>query len=225
MNGPATDVTEPQLGMIHPDFESLVQRMIQAVDKERLAELRKDFHTRLRITLTQPDDSEVVQDLWDFFYDWCIFEQKLPETVSDLRPEEQLVWRQVKGGNLRGLYTVQRSSASELKLKELYSGKTYAVVSRRANDFVGISKGDIIEGRLLGEGEPESRSCFRFVRKPSYHPPEIHTYIKKKIRQFRRSQDYSTYQTWLWLLVGMYLKHRIYRHMPIDKIYDDNSRI
>jgi hypothetical protein len=25
--------------------------------------------------------------------------------------------------------------------------------------------------------------------------------------------------------VGMYLKYRMYEHMPIEKIYDDNSRI
>jgi hypothetical protein len=63
------------------------------------------------------------------------------------------------------------------------------------------------------------------MRRPSYHPLEVHSYIKKKVKQFKRSQDFATYQSWLWLLVGMYLKHRIYHHMPIDKIYDDNSRI
>ena len=47
----------------------------------------------------------------------------------------------------------------------------------------------------------------------------------EKLRQFKKVKDYASYQNWLWLLVGMYLKHRIYDHMPIDKIYDDNSRI
>ena len=50
-------------------------------------------------------------------------------------------------------------------------------------------------------------------------------FFKKKVKEFRKSQDFATYQAWLWLLVGMYLKHRIYHQMPIDKIYDDNSRI
>ncbi|HUQ56183.1 hypothetical protein, partial [Lentzea sp.] len=75
-----------------------------------------------------------------------------------------------------------------------------------------------------GPAEPKAKD-FAFVRRPSYHPSVVHDYIKKKVRQFRKSQDFSTYQAWLWLLVGMYLKHRIYNHMPIDKIYDDNSRI
>lgn len=211
------------LGLIHPEFESLVQRIIQTVDKEKLAELRKDFHTRLRITLTQPDNAELIEDLWDFFYDWCVFEQKLPEMMESLAPQDQDVWSHVKGGSNRGLYSVVRANDSGLKLKELYTGKTFGITKKNSNDFLGIDRGDIIEGRLVGEGEKDKE--FSFVRRPSYHPAEVHAYIKSKVKQFKKSQDFSTYQSWLWLLVGMYLKHRIYNHMPIEKIYDDNSRI
>jgi len=213
----------PELRMSHPEFESLVQRIIQTVEKEKLAELRRDFHARLRITLTQPDNAELIEDLWDFFYDWCLFEQKLPETIEGLAPNEQSVWIHVKDGSQRGLYAVSWASDTRLKLKELYSGKTVLIPKERANDFVGIERGDIIEGRVVTRGEGNKE--FKFVRRPSYHPVEVHDYIKKKVKQFKKSQDYSTYQSWLWLLVGMYLKHRIYNQMPIEKIYDDNSRI
>lgn len=214
--------SEPKLGLMHPEFESLVARIIQTVEKDKLAELRRDFHTRLRITLTQPDNTELIEDLWDFFYDWCVFEQKLPEMLEALGPSEQNIWSQVKGGSQRGLYSVQKANDSSLKLKELYSGKSFVIEKKRANDFMGIDRGDIIEGRLVtGENE----KVFSFVRRPSYHPTEVHDYIKQKVKEFKKSQDFSTYQSWLWLLVGMYLKHRIYSHMPIEKIYDDNSRI
>jgi len=213
----------PNTGMINPDFESLVQRIIQTVEKDKLADLRKDFHTRLRITLTQPDNAELIEDLWDFFYDWCVFEQQIPETIETLTHHEKEIWTHVRGGNQRGLYSVAKASDDALKLKELYSGNSYVVKKKGTSDFIGISRGDIIEGRLVGEAE--SDKIFSFIRKPSYHPSEVHTYIKGKVRQFKKAKDFSTYQTWLWLLVGMYLKHRIYHHMPIDKIYDDNSRI
>jgi len=218
------DKSAPQFGMIHPDFEALVQKIIQTVDKDRLAELRKDFHTRLRITLTQPDNAELIEDLWDFFYDWCVFEQQLPEMVDSLTPEERSNWNHVKGGSVRGLFEVAKESSAGLKLKDLYSGKSFLVPRNAPNDFLGISRGDILEARLLNR-DADVKKGFSFVRRPSYHPTEVHTYIKKKVRQFRKVQDYSTYQAWLWLLVGMYLKHRIYNQMPIDKIYDDNSRI
>ena len=216
-----SDASVPQFGMMHPDFESLVQRIILTVDKQKLAEMRRDFHTRLRITLTQPDDAELIQDLWDFFYDWCVFEQKLPESLDSLQPNEQTMWSRVKDKSQRGLYSVTRANDDGLKLKELYSGKVFIIPRKSPSDFLGISRGDIIEGRLVNEDE----KSFSFVRRPSYHPTEVHAYIKKKIKEFRKQQDFSTYQNWLWLLVGMYLKHRIYNHMPIDKIYDDNSRI
>ncbi len=217
----------PHPGMVHPDFDSLVQRLIQTVDKDKLAELRKDFHTRLRITLTHPDNAELIEDLWDFFYDWCVFEQRLPENMAQLStpmPDSVVeLWNKVKEGSQRGLYSVTKSSDDGLKLKELYSGRTFSVGKFAPNDYLGISRGDIVEGRLVGE-DAEGKD-FRFVRRPSYHPTEVHSYIKKKVRQFKKTQDFSTYQSWLWLLVGMYLKHRIYHHMPIEKIYDDNSRI
>lgn len=212
-------------GMVHPDFEALVQRIIQAVDKDKLADLRRDFHTRLRITLTQPDNAELIEDLWDFFYDWCLFEEKLPDRIATLDAHEREVWSHAKGGNQHGLYTVQKISDESVKLKELFLGKTFVVKKVVPNDFIGINRGDIIEGRLVGMVEGSSTGAFSFVRRPSYHPEAVHSYIKNKVRTFKRAKDFATYQSWLWLLVGMYLKHRIYHHMPIEKIYDDNSRI
>ncbi len=213
-------VTSPRL--VHPSFETLVQRIIDSIGKDKLATLRKDFHTRLRITLTQPESSELIEDLWDFFYDWCVFEQKLPENVANMDTEGQTLWTHVKGGNERGLYAVQKTNNTGLKLKELYTGKVFAIACRQPSDFIGIEKGDILEGRLVVEAEAQG---FSFVRRPSYHPVEVHDYIKRKVKEFRKTKDFTTYQNWLWLLVGMYLKHRIYQHMPIEKIYDDNSRI
>ena len=211
-------------GLIHPQFESLVDRIIATVDKQKLTDLRRDFHTRLRITLSQPEKTELIEDLWDFFYDWCVFEQKLPEVMEGLSDDIRTIWSEVKGGNQRGLYLVNKLSDDEMRLKELFTNETYELPKNSPSDFVGISKGDIIEGRLVGQGT-EKKMKFSFVRRPSYHPLEVHDYIKRKVKEFKKAKDFTTYQTWLWLLVGMYLKHRIYDHMPIEKIYDDNSRI
>ncbi len=216
--------TEPRLALIHPDFEAIVNRIIQTVEKSKLTELRRDFHTRLRITLTQPDNSELVEDLWDFFYDWCIFDQKLLETLT-LNAEERNLWGHVKEGCKRGLFIVKAHTGKGITLKDLYEGRQYSIVKKDPQDFMGMERGDIIEGRLMAQPEDEKRLTFHFVRRPSFHPIEIHSYIKNKIREFKKTKDLPTYHSWLWLLVGMHLKHRIYPHMPIDKIYDDNSRI
>lgn len=220
-----TELTAGQVsGIVHPQFESIVDRIIKVTNKETLADLRRDFHNRLRITLTHPDKAELIEDLWDFFYDWCVFEKKLPDNMSDLPQNIQIEWAHVKEGNTRGLYEVSKVTDKILKAKELFTGNTVELHSRTPTDFLGISKGDIIESRLVKEGEAK-KEYFNFVRKPSFHPVEVHGYLKRKVKEFKKNKDFETYQTWLWLLVGMYLKHRIYDHMPIDKIYDDNSRI
>ncbi|MCB0418449.1 MAG: hypothetical protein H6617_06820 [Bdellovibrionaceae bacterium] len=208
-----------------PDFERLVQKIIESVDKAKLAEMRRDFHTRLRITLNQPDNTGLIEDLWDYFYDWCFFEHNLPETIETLSGEEAGVWKHVKVANQRGLYSVQKTPDTELKLKELYTGEIFWVKNLKGAEQVAFSKGDFLEARLVGDPEASKKQKYLFLRKPSYHPAEVHPYIKTKIKTFKRNKDFSTYQNWLWLLVGMYLKHRLYSHLPIEKIYDDNSRI
>lgn len=211
-------------GTLYPDFVAIVDQLIETVDKKELESMRKDFHTRLRMTLSQPERAELVEDLWDFFYDWCLFEQKLPENINSMPSHIQGLWQQLQQGNLRGLYVVQKINDEGLKLKELFTGKNHFIPRKYDSDFLGFQKGDLIEGRLIGDGSGKNESS-AFVRRPSYHPVEVHEYIKNKVKKFKKDKDYETYQSWLWLLVGMYLKYRIYEHMPIEKIYDDNSRI
>ncbi|NBV49798.1 hypothetical protein EBR03_08605 [bacterium] len=209
---------------LYPDFVAIVDELIELVDQKDLETLRKDFHTRLRMTLSQPERAELVEDLWDFFYDWCLFEKEIPGQLEKLSSKGQGLWAQLKTGNLRGLYHVQKINDDGLKLKELFTSKTHFVPRKYDTDFLGLQKGDLIEGRLIPDASGEVEGS-AFVRRPSYHPVEVHDYIKSKVKQFKKDKDFETYQSWLWLLVGMYLKYRMYEHMPIDKIYDDNSRI
>lgn len=209
---------------LYPDFVAIVDELIELVDQTQLESLRKDFHTRLRMTLSQPERAELVEDLWDFFYDWCLFEKQIPAGVEKLPSNIRGLWTQLQQGNLHGLYSVQKINDEGLKLKELFTGKNHFVSRKYDSDFLGLQKGDLIEGRLIDDGSGKSEAS-SFVRRPSYHPVEVHDYIKTKVKQFKKEKDFETYQSWLWLLVGMYLKYRMYEHMPIEKIYDDNSRI
>lgn len=218
-----TDEQFIHTGMLHESLELLVHRIISAVEGEQLSDLKKEFHNRLRITQTPTDKTDLIEDIWDYFYDWCVFEQHLPDTIP-LEGAEAEAWSSMKGTSVRGLFTVARVADSYLKLKELYSRQVYIVTKRSARDLMGISRADIIECRLLESGEGRKKE-YQFIRKPSYHPREVHAYIKRRIKEHKKAKDEPSYQHWLWLLVGMDLKHRFYPQMPVDKIYDDNSRI
>ncbi len=220
---PHASTDEGRVYGLNPDFDTVVHRIIQLLTREKLTELKKDFHTRLRITQAHPERAELVEDLWDFFYDWCVFDQRLFESIEGFSDSERTVWDGLKGAGVRGIFTVVKIGENSVKLKELYTGKSTIVPVTAAGEFFGISRGDLVECRMIASHANKDQSVL--VRRPSYHPLEVHDYIKKKVRQFKKAEDFSTYQNWLWLVVGMYLKHRIYSHMPIDKIYDDNSRI
>jgi len=215
-------VTHPGMGG-NPELDHWVQKMMDELKKDQLSELRKDFHTRLRLTLTHPQQTELVEDLWDFFYDWCLFEQKLPDKITMNEESEKNLWENLKESAQRGLYSVTKVDDRSLKLKELFQDQVFVIHKQAQADLIGISKGDIVEARLMKSSDEEGQ--YSFVRKPSFHSLEVHPYIKLKVKQFRKDKDFNSYQNWLWLLVGMYVKHRLYEHMPIEKIYNDNSRI
>ncbi len=219
---PIQNVIQSGGGMLHPSLELLVQKIIQGIDKEKLAELKRAFHSRIRITQTQPDSTELIEDLWDFFYDWCVFEQQLPDGLVGVGTEESGMWDKLKTGSQRSIFTITKANGKELRLKDMLGKKTFIIPKKTPNDFIGITRGDIIEARLVDKGDAKE---YEFVRRPSYHPTLVHGYIKKKVKEFKKNQDAAAFQNWLWLLVGMYLKHRFYSQMPIEKIYDDNSRI
>jgi len=227
MSADVAKQNESQTSPLNPQFVALMEHVLESVDQSELAELRKDFHTRLRITQTQPENADLVQDLWDFFYDWCVFEQTLPERVGKLKKEEKELWNHVKGDSMRGLFTIQKIIEKEkrIKCKDLFNSQTYVISFSDPIESLGISKGDIIEGRVVQESMEKKTPIYSFLRRPSYHPDVVHDYIKKKVKQFKKMKDEPTYQNWLWVLVGMYVKHRLYTHMPVEKIYDDNSRI
>src|SRR3989338_4942305 len=108
---------------LSPEFDRIVHRVIESIGTEKLFELKKDFHTRLRITQAHPDRPELVEYLWDFFYDWCIFEQKVPDSLSGLSPGDISIWERLKSSANRGVFLVQKMGSESVKLKELYSGK------------------------------------------------------------------------------------------------------
>ena len=167
-----------QSSMLHSSLELLVHRIIQSIEKNQLSEMKDEFHSRLRITQRHPDNPELIEDLWDFFYDWCVFEQQLIERIPDLTPEEQATWEMLRKLNFRSLFTVHKIAESVLKLKDMFGKKLYVIPLHGGTQLLGLTRGDVIECRLV---ETESgRKRYSLVRTFSYHPTEIHAYIKKK---------------------------------------------
>ncbi len=207
-------------GISDPDFEYVVNGLIGKISHAKLASLRENFHARLRLSLSQPDKTELVEDLWDFFYDWCVFYHE--ELYNDTGTNDE-IWSRIKSDNRHGAFVIKKNDESGLKLKELFTGDIFLVYRKSSSDFAGLLKDDMIEARLLAVDV--NNRVYTFVRTPSFHQIPVHSYITKKVKQFKKMKDFATYQSWLWVLVGMYLKNRIYPQMPIDKIYDDNSRI
>lgn len=208
---------------LHSKLEALVEHIIKTLTTSQLAELKAEFHETLRIAHRHPDDLELIEYLWDFFYDWCVFEKKLVETMDGFSAEDKQHWQEMNEKCHRGLYTVTKTNDAELRLKDLFDDAVLIVPKKFPTDFMGIDRGDIIEGRFIPCVDNDK--AFEVLRQPSYHPSEVHSYLKKKVKEFKKAKDPSGFSQWLWSLMGMYLKRKFYPQMPIEKIYDDHSRI
>ncbi len=206
---------------LHPLMELLVKRIIQSFEKDKLGDLKNEFHDKLGLARSNPDNPELIEDLWDFFYDWCIFEKVIVSTIRFMPQEELDAWEFLKVKNYRGLFSVMRINANEIKIKDLHSKKMFVITSHNENPLIGFTKGDIFEARIV----EKSSEKYCFVRKPAYHPMAVIGYIRKKVRNFNKTANDDEFLNWLWMLVGMHIKTRFYPQMPVQKIYDDNSRI
>lgn len=206
---------------LHPLMELIVKRIIQSFNQQELGTLKTEFHEKLGLTHSNPDNPELIEDLWDFFYDWCIFEKSIIASIRFMSQEEIDAWEFLKTKNYRSLFSVLKVSTNEIKTKDSFSKNTYTIISHNESPILGFTKGDIFEGRIV---EKETGKYY-FIRKPSYHPTTIKSYLKKKVGQFRKNKNRDEFLNWLWILLGMHIKMRFYPQMPVEKIYDDNSRI
>ena len=157
------------------------------------------------------------------FLEFYVFDRKLED--QDVTPAE-LFWRNGKFQNpadapifegflhtWHALFEVRKLSSDTFRLRDLFNDKDADVFERR--QLVGISKGDIIEARLLPmEGKLVLSKAFFF------HPAVVRKAILAEIKRRRKSVAAFDTQQFLHALSRMQLKYERYRNIDPLEIYD-----
>ena len=114
---------------------------------------------------------------------------------------------------VHGVFEVRKLGTKQgLKIREVISGKEYEILERRG--LVGLSKGDILEARLIQAGEQHLFSG-HFL----YHPAEARKAILAEAKRRRRAHPEASSPQLACDLARLALKLERYRTVSVENIY------
>jgi hypothetical protein len=192
--------------------------------KDGLLVARKAHFDRVGEPHEEDRSYEVRQNaMLDFYlYDWraegnaaTILERFLEAEGASLAPPDLAACRDL-GRNVHTLFEVRRVKDGAVRLRDVFTGKDHDVTERR--HVAGLSKGDLIEARLL----PYDGKLF-FSGAFLYHPPEARKAVLVEVKRLKkeagrgRSPDVKGF---LAVLSRMAFKLERYRNVRLESIYD-----
>ncbi len=134
---------------------------------------------------------------------------------SDLTTDALARFRELSG-NIHSLFEVRRLNPGEVRLRDALTGQDHDVVERRA--MVGVSKGDLLEARLVPvAGRLHFSGAFL------YHPPEARKAILAEAKRLRKEagrRGRPDALAFLARLSRMAFKLERYRNVRVESIYD-----
>ncbi len=205
---------------LQPQFEELVAF---AGSEALMPELLKAKAAWFAMTGEVYADDPLFEMRMAGFLEFYVFDRKLED--QGVTPAE-LFWRNGKFQNpadapifegflhtWHALFEVRKLSSDTFRLRDLFTDKDADVFERR--QLVGISKGDIIEARLLPMEDKLVLSKAFF-----FHPAVVRKAILAEIKRRRKSVAAFDTQQFLHALSRMQLKYERYRNIDPLQIYD-----
>ena len=162
------------------------------------------------------------------FFDWYFFTRELKgfaqsplEAVfmaRELRftPEETEIIEQLKR-HKHGLYQFIKEKDQDIIIKDLLQNKK--IIAQQSAWTFGFNEEEIFEARLIPVGD----SWF-FTKGFCFHPLDAKKYVLGEVKKHRKDADLNPEDMMLKLLKMRY-KFERYRHVKIDMIYSDESRL
>jgi hypothetical protein len=142
-------------------------------------------------------------------------ENFIAATGAEMEPGLLEAYRQLTG-NVHGLFEVRKVDAGRVVLRDVFADVDHTVTERR--QVAGLSKGDLIEARLLPfDGK------LHFSGAHIYHPTEVRKRILAEVKRLRKlagRKGSPDVKGFLALLSRMAFKFERYRNVRLESIYD-----
>lgn len=162
------------------------------------------------------------------FFDWYFFTREMKgyahtpleacHMARELRfsPEEMELIEKLKE-HRHGLFEFIKTKNNDIYLKDLL--KNEKIVVRSSPWTFGFDAGELFEARLIPAGD-----TWVFTKGFCFHPVDAKKYILGEVKKHRKDPDLNPEDMML-KLIKMRYKFERYRHVRIDMIYSDESRL
>ena len=215
------------------DFNLLTDELMRFyTQNEYLSEIEKAkayFFERAGVVDDEAQDYEMKMTQ---FSDWYVFARPLDEygvpPVKHALVDGKFEINEALKPAYESLSQHRHSIFEFLKIKkdDLYIKDTlsnYKFVVKKSPVLLGFSKEELFEARLI----PHEDS-FTFTRGFCFHPPQSKKYILKEIKTLKKIKDEELVKAREDLMTKIYImryKQQQYRHLKVEDIYSNTSRI
>lgn len=162
------------------------------------------------------------------FFDWYFFSRELTgygqtpiesfHMARELRftPDDVALIEQLKS-HRHSLFEFMKIKNNDIYIRDLMKGEKLVV--KQSPWIYGFDSDEIFEARLL-----PYEDTWIFTRGFCFHPAEARKYILGEIKKYKKDPDLNAEEMML-RLVRMRYKFERYRHVKVDMIYSNESKM
>lgn len=212
-----------------PFIEKLMQHYTSAKYMDEVTAAKEDFFDRAGTFDEGSFDFELKMAQ---FTDWYLFVRKMvlagntPVEIAledpDFKPMEtdREAYLNLRNSR-RSLFEFQKVKKEDVYIRDLFNGFKYVIRQSRVNQ--GFNSDELFEARLIPYD-----GGFVFSNSFCFHPNLVTKYILKEIKRVGKLPDEeqaAAREDLMARLFRMKYRHEQYRHLDINEIYSNESRL
>lgn len=207
-------------------FDELMQFFSSGKYYEEVKKGKEEFYKKVGLF---DEKSEHFEIKMAHFVDWYLFIRPLKSGKKPMErifkdykvQEDQKVFYKNILSSRYSLFEFLKLKNSDVLVRDLFSG--YKMLAKASPVVYGFKREEFFETRIIPHDD-------HFVFAPFFciHPPQARKYILKEIKNIQKlkeeEQDQSRERFILKLFIMKY-KHEQYKHLPLEEIYSNHSRL
>lgn len=210
-------------------YDNLIERLLQhyagSEFREEVGEAKKEFFDQAGIV---DQDTEQFEIRMAQFLDWYLFTRENAQThlppiqmafdqpTMEMSDEDRASLENLIKCN-HSLFELNKIRGDDVFVKDLISGKKLVV--RDSYVTAGFNQDEIFEARVVPHGDN-----WIFCKGFCFHPPEATKFIVKEIKKVKHL-DRPQKEALVLRLMKMRYKHEQYRHIRLEYIYTNDSKL
>ena len=211
------------------NFEPFIERILKYfTGPQFLAEVtdaKREFFEEAGIV---DEKTDYFESRMQQFLDWYIFTRELSKLhltpvqmmvehpPIDVAHEDLAIYENL-AQTRHSLFEFLRSRGRDVTVVDLFKDKK--VVLKESPVLAGFNAEEVFEARII-----PFQNNFFFAPGFCFHPPDVKKFILKEVKKVRHL-DVSQQEELMFRLLKMRYRHEQYRHIRVDYIYSNDSKL